>query len=76
MVRQESQKYRKEVRNIHYLATIHNGWDRNAMSFNTMTAAEQWLDENNNKLEHLTTIETFDENWQKIDGLIYTEEKK
>lgn len=46
------------------------------MSFNTMTAAEQWLDENNNKLEHLTTIETFDENWRKIDGLIYTEEKK
>ena len=59
-----------------YLATIKNKYDSTSMMFNTSSAAEQWLDENNNNLEHLTYIEEFDDNWEKVGSYIYTQGKE
>ena len=60
---------------MHYLATIYDGWDRHAMSFNTVNEAENWIDANNsNGLR--STIDIFDENWMKIESIEYTEETK
>ncbi len=56
-----------------YLATIKNAYDSTSMMFNSTAAAERWLDENNNNLEHLTYIEEFDDNWVKVGSYIYTE---
>lgn len=61
---------------MHYVATIINGYNRNAMSFKTEKAAEEWLDANNNNLENTTTIDVYDDNWVKKDGFIYTEGKE
>lgn len=60
---------------MRYLATIINKYDRTTMLFNTMTKAEQWLDENNNNLEHTTIIDEYDENWNKTGRFVYTEGK-
>ena len=44
--------------------------------FNTLAAAEQWLDTQNNNYEYTTMIETFDAAGHKIDGFFYTERSK
>lgn len=58
-----------------YLATIKDGILSYSRTFNTMAAAEQWLDEQNHNEENTTLIEVFDENWNKVDGFMYTEKK-
>ena len=55
-----------------YLATITYGRSSNSMTFNTMAAAEQWLDERNNNLEHTTIIDEYDDDGHFIDGFFYT----
>lgn len=59
-----------------YLATIKQAYDTSSKMFNSIPAAEQWLDENNNNLEHTTIIEEFDDNWRKVGSFIYTEGKQ
>ena len=44
--------------------------------FDTLAAAEQWLDSQNNNYELTTMIETFDDNMNKVDGFFYTEKAK
>ena len=61
---------------MHYLATIINEYDRTTMMFKSISKAEEWLDQNNNNLEHTTLIEEYDDNWNKIGGVVYTEAKK
>lgn len=61
---------------MHYLATIINKYDRTTMMFKSISKAEEWLDSNNNNLEHTTLIEEYDDNWNKIGGFVYTEGKE
>ena len=55
-----------------YVATIRNGVTTESRMFNTVLAAEQWLDTQNNNLECDTFIDEYDDNWQKKDGFFYT----
>ena len=61
---------------MHYLATIINKYDRTTMMFKSISKAEEWLDQNNNNLEHTALIEEYDDNWNKIGGFVYTEGKE
>lgn len=59
-----------------YLATIKYPTCSRSMFFQRITEAERWLDSNNNNLEYATYIEEFNDDWQKTDGFMYTQEKK
>lgn len=59
-----------------YLATIITGIDTFSMTFDTVKDAMNWLDQNNNNGELTTTIEEYNDKWEKVDGFFYTEEKK
>ncbi len=59
-----------------YLATIKNAYDSTSQMCRTLAEAEQWLDENNNNMEHTTFIDTYDDNWRKIDSIVYTKTKE
>lgn len=59
-----------------YLATVKKEYDSSSMMFSSMSAAERWLDENNNNMEHLTFIEEYDDNWNKVSSFVYTESKR
>ena len=59
-----------------YLATIRYKENRHSETFPTIVEAEHWLDSMNTNCENTTIIETYDENWNKIDGFFYTEAKR
>ena len=59
-----------------YLATIKGNHTSSSMLFTKLSDAEQWIDANNNNMENTSMIETFDDDWQKLDGFIYTKEKE
>lgn len=59
-----------------YLATVVMGIETYSKSFDTVKAAMQWLDENNNNGELTTTIDEYNDKWQKVDGFFYTKEKE
>ena len=61
---------------MNYIATIYYGEDNHSMSFKSISAAERWLDENNNNLEHTTTIDEYDDNWVKCGSFTYTKGKE
>ena len=58
-----------------YLATIKKGYNSSAMSFPTLKQAEQWLDENYKDPESTMYIEEFNDDWEKINGFAYTQNK-
>ena len=62
--------------NLKYLATIKNFYDSTTMMFATEKEATQWLDENNNNLEHTTIISKYDDNWNLITSYEYTKGKE
>lgn len=55
-----------------YVATIRYKDGSHSQMFNTVTAAEQWLDEQNNNLENDTIIDEYDDDWTLKDGFFYT----
>jgi hypothetical protein len=56
-----------------YLATIKLGEDSFSKSFDAEQDAQNWLDEQNNNLEHTTKIDIMDNKWNLIDSYMYTE---
>ena len=56
---------------MRYLATIKYGADSWSQLFNTADEAEQWLDENNNNLEHTAVVDELDDNGKIVDGYVY-----
>jgi len=41
--------------------------------FDTEKKAEQWLDSNNNNAEYTTYIDIYNDKWEKVDSITYTE---
>lgn len=58
-----------------YLATVKDEYTTYTRMFTLMKDAEQWCDENNNNGTLTTIIDTYDDQWHKIDGFFYTEAK-
>lgn len=58
-----------------YRATIFKQTGAYSKDFNSIQAAGEWLDSENDNLENTTMIETFDEAGNKKDGFFYTEKK-
>ncbi len=58
-----------------YIATIIENGISTSKEFATIFEAANWLDAQNNNLEATTTIETFDETGQKLDGFFYKERR-
>lgn len=56
-----------------YLATIKLGQDSSSKTFDTIKQAKDWLDSQNNNLEHATIISELDEKWHITDWFYYTE---
>lgn len=56
-----------------YVASIRYPHTTYGQAFKCLKDAEMWLDSQNNNLELTTTIETYDDNWQKKDMFYYTE---
>ena len=56
-----------------YIATILFADGSMSKTCSTAAEAQQWLDENNNNLEHTTIIDEYDNNWWKVGGYIYTQ---
>lgn len=56
-----------------FLATIKFGEDSSSQTFNTIGEAKDWLDSQNNNLEHTTIISELDNNWNVVDWFYYTE---
>mgnify|MGYP006896768932 CR=1 FL=1 len=61
---------------MQYLATIVYGNDETTMMFKNKGKAQQWLDENNNNLEHTTIISEYDDNWNFVSSYEYTKGKE
>ena len=55
-----------------YLATIKFGEDASAQTFDDIKSAKNWLDSQNNNLEHTTTIAELNEEWIIVDWFYYT----
>lgn len=56
-----------------YVATIkYSSTDGFSKFFDEETEAQKWLDSQNNNAEYKTTIDTYDDNWNYIDGYTYT----
>ena len=58
---------------MRYLATIKLGEDSSSKTFDTIKQAKDWLDSQNNNLEHTTIISELDKNWHIVDWFYYTE---
>ena len=56
-----------------YLATIKFGSDSSSQSFESLHAAEKWLDTQNNNLEHTTIIYEMDDKWNIVNSFYHTE---
>ncbi len=57
---------------MRYLATIKLGTDSSSKTFDTIKAAKDWLDSQNNNLEHTTIISELDKSWHIVDWFYYT----
>ena len=55
-----------------YFATIRDDYGSSSKTFNTVLAAEEWLDTQNNNFNSDTIIEEYDDNWVKKDSFFYT----
>ena len=58
---------------MHYLATIKMHYDSSSMMFPTEKEAKEWLDSQNNNLEHTTIVTIYDDKWNEIGSYVYTE---
>lgn len=58
---------------MRYLATIKLGTDSSSQTFNVIGDAKDWLDSQNNNLEHTTIISELDDKWNVVDWFYYTE---
>lgn len=56
-----------------FLATIKFGEDSSSQTFDTIRKAKNWLDSQNNNLEHTTIISELDNKWNVVDWFYYTE---
>jgi len=57
---------------MRYLATIKLGTDSSSKTFDTIKEAKDWLDSQNNNLEHTTIISELDKSWHIVDWFYYT----
>ena len=58
---------------MRYLATIKLGTDSSSKTFSTIKEAKDWLDSQNNNLEHTTIISELDDRWRITDWFYYTD---
>ena len=56
-----------------YLATIKFGHSSHSQTFNNVNAAKEWLDSQNNNNDCKTVIDHYDEDWNLLDSMTYTE---
>ena len=59
-----------------YTATIIINGNKISRDFTTIFDAAQWLDSENNNLDAIAMIETFDEAGNKKDGFFYLEKTR
>jgi len=55
-----------------YLATIKQTYESTSKIFDTQEKAEDWLDSQNNNLEHTTIVTVYDDQWHVIKSYEYT----
>ena len=58
---------------MRYLATIKLGKESSSQTFSDIHSAKEWLDNQNNNLEHTTIISEVNDKWQIVDWFYYTE---